>query len=174
MQWVNGVDTTAENAEIIEQHIHNAEKWFGKSADQSGNDWAEEASLTPFRAISGASDFGADANDEAKIFGTDDLPDRAGTTHFCVRHLMMSAVSVGTDSVLRFIFGVGTMAASEALGQYTDMMLTDARKGGPVGIVGHRIPSNLGVKVWIRLKNATDNAAADFFISLQEDPPQGA
>ena len=46
----------------IEKHFHNYERWFGKSADQSGvNPWATSLSTaamrTAFRAISGSAAF---------------------------------------------------------------------------------------------------------------------
>lgn len=64
----------------IERHLHNRERWFGISGDQSGNDWAVEAGLNAFRAISGNGDFGSDANDEAKVLGTADTPAISGRT----------------------------------------------------------------------------------------------
>ena len=57
-----------------DEHFHTRERWFGISGDQSGDDWALAAGLTPFQAISGNGVFGADANDEAKVLGTDDTP----------------------------------------------------------------------------------------------------
>ena len=43
-------ETTAQNMLSTEvqhdSHFHNREYWFGKSADQSGNNWGTRAGLT--------------------------------------------------------------------------------------------------------------------------------
>lgn len=158
-----------DETEIVERHLHNRERWFGKSGDQSGNDWAVEAGLTPFRAISGDGVFGADANDEAKVLGTDDTPAIAGMTKFDPHRLMVTAASNANDWVLRFIYGTGTMAEAESAGQYTDVMVQEAKKGSPVDIMKIRCTCGL-FKLWVRAKNATNNATIDFFIGIHEYP----
>jgi len=41
------------NLEEHDDHFHNVERWFGKRAPQTANNWADHASLAPYRAISG-------------------------------------------------------------------------------------------------------------------------
>ncbi|GAG30502.1 unnamed protein product, partial [marine sediment metagenome] len=69
----------------IEHHLHNYERWFGKSADQSGNDWAIESGLTAFQAESAAGDFGT----AIKILGPADTPDQTGMTKFDLHRVMV-------------------------------------------------------------------------------------
>ena len=170
---MNGVDIIGllrqieQEAYEIEHHLHNRERWFGISADQSGNDWGIEAGLTPYRAISGAGVFGADADDEAKVLGTDDTPAIADMTMFDPHRIMVTASSKATDWVLRLVYGSGTMAASEGLGQYSDMMVQEAKKGSPIDVIMPRTTC-ADCKTWIRAKNVTDNATIDFFVGIHE------
>ena len=145
-----------------DRHFHNRERWFGKSGDQSGNNWGTQASLTPFRAISGNGDFGSDADDEAKVLGTDDTPAIAGNIEFDIRRLEVESASNANPFVVRVIWGTGTMAAAESAGQYSDVMVMEARKGSPISCLAKRRISGTD-KVWIRIKNGTDNATLDFF-----------
>lgn len=152
-----------------DDHFHARERWFGISADQSGNDWALEAGLTPFRAISGNGIFGEDANDEAKVLGTDDTPVIAGKRLFDMHEIFITALSAATVYILRFIWGTGTMAASEALGQYADVPVMKESAAGRSLIQEIRMPKVAAdTKVWCRAKNATDNATADFLVGLHE------
>ncbi len=166
-------DQSLLTAQIEEhdQHFHNREYWFGKSADQSGNNWGTRASLTPYRAISGNNDFGQDADDEAKCIGSDDTPVRAGSTQFDFRRVQVVAVSSNTVYLFRIIHGTGTMAAAEAAGQYTEAPFfkeSPPSKGSPLDLVQERIP--VSHKAWIRVKNATDNATIDFLSGIHEYP----
>ncbi|KKL61188.1 hypothetical protein LCGC14_2197810 [marine sediment metagenome] len=151
-----------------DEHFHSRERWQGKSGNQSGDDWATEAGLTVFRVISGDGDFGSDANDEAKVLGIDDTPTISGNTEYDIRRVMISASSNATDWILRFIYGTAVMNQNETDGQYTDIMLTSAKKGIPGDDV--RLPRLVcGVdKIWAKGKNASNNATLDFFIGLHE------
>ncbi len=152
-----------------EHHLHNRERWFGKSVDQSGNNWGTLASLTPYTAISAAGAFGSDPDDEALVLGTDDTPQIAGHTQYDPHRIMVTAASNATDSVLRLIYGTGTMADAESAGQYSDVMVTEARKGMPTEIkMPHDSIVAGSTKIWMRLKNATNNATVDFFLGIHE------
>ena len=158
---------TEQEAYETEHHLHNRERWFGKLGAQTATDWGDEASLTPYRAISGNGVFGADANDEALVLGTDDTPAIAGMVSYDAHRLMISAASTATDWILRIIYGTGTMADAETAGEYTDVMLTEAKKGVPVDVMMPRTTC-ASCKVWVRAKNATNDATIDFFIGIHE------
>ena len=153
----------------IEKHLHNRERWFGIAAPQTATDWGELASLAPYRAISGLGVFGADANDEALVLGPDNTPAIAGMTRFDAHRVLITAASNATDWVLRLIYGDVplTMVQCEALGQYSDFMVQEARKGSPVDVLMPRCHCTDG-RLWIRAKNATNNATVDFFIGIHE------
>ncbi len=153
-----------------DEHFHSRERWVGKSGNQSGDDWALETGLTPFRCISGSGDFGSDTDDEAKVLGIDDTPSIPGNTLFDIRRIMVSASSNSTDWVMRFIYGTAVVDQNETDGQYTDIMLTDAKKGIPGDDV--RLPrlTSGTDKVWVKGKNATNNATLDFFVGFHEYP----
>jgi hypothetical protein len=153
--------------QTIERHFHHKNRTFGKSADQSGNNWATEDSLTPFRATSGNGVYGADANDEAKVFGSSDTPFISGHLFFDPGLIQVMAASVDTVYIIRLIWGLGTMADAIAAGQYSSIparfdsvnpQLT-AFLQIPVGCA--RL--SVGTKVWIQIKNVTNNATMDFY-----------
>lgn len=153
-----------------DEHFMNRERWFGISGDQSGNDWALEAGLTPFQAISGNGVFGADGNDEAKVIGTDDTPITAGKNFYMLHKLLVLDASVATVYLLRIVYGSDTMANNEAAGQYSDVGFireSGVGRGAPIELkmVMLRVGTD---KVWIRAKNATDNATIDFLVGLHE------
>ena len=168
--WLNGEtypgSKILEEVLDVEHHLHNRERWCGISADQGGEDWALEAGLTVFRATSGLGVFGAGATDAAKIISTDDTPFIAGMTRFDVHRVKVHAASNANPYVLRFVWDATDMATGEAAGRYSDVMISDARKGGPVDIIMPRL--TLTDKVWCRAKNGTDDATIDFFIGLHE------
>jgi len=173
MLWLNGIADGAALLEHIDHevveiahHLHNRERWFGIVAPQTAVDWGEQTSLVPYRAISGAGIFGVDANDEAQVLGTADTPAIAGMAYFDAHRIEVLAASNADEYVLRLVYGTGTMAAAELAGQYSDMMITDARKGAPIDVLMPRIPA--GWQLWIRSKNAANNATIDFFIGIHE------
>jgi len=157
--------------EIVEEHLHSRERWFGKSADQSGNNWGTD-NLTAYQAISGNGVYGADDNDEAKVLGSDDTPSISGMIYFDPHRITVVAVSSDTVYKIRTVYGTGTMAAAIAAEQFTEthiMTYTDkANKfgGAPFDIMMPRI--DVGTKIWVQCKNATNNATVDFFIGIHE------
>ena len=170
MERINGLEQNATalasiagEVTEINDSIHAPVRWLGIAAPQTATNWGEVEGLTPYRAISGLGVFGADANDEALVIGTDDTPFIAGRTHFDVHRILVSAASNANPFVLRIIYGTGTIGDAQTANQYTDFMLSDARKGLSVPI--HMPEGASGVtKLWVRAKNAADNATVDFFI----------
>ena len=164
-------DVSAEVTEI-EHHIHNRERWFGKTGSQTATDWGTLASLTAYTAISGSGTWGADENDEAQLLGTADTPAITGMAKFDLHRLFMVAFSAATVYYIRIVWGTGTMADAITAGQYSDVPVatnvTPANKatGSPIDIIMPRIAA--GTKVWAQCMNATDNATVTFLIGLHE------
>ena len=155
----------------IERHIHGRERWLGKSADQSGDDWAAN-NLTPFRAISGTNAYGADANDEAKVLGTLDTPQITGMVRYDMHRIMMVAASSETVYKLRIVYGSGTMADAITAGQYTELCVMADAAVAQVPHDAFEIMMPRGycgvTKVWVQAWNATNNATIDFLVALHE------
>jgi hypothetical protein len=155
----------------IERHLHGRERWMGKSADQSGADWAAD-SLTPFRAISGDGAYGADANDEAKVLGTSDTPVITGMVRYDLHRLMMVAASSDTVYKLRIVYGSGTMADAITAGQYSEICVMADAAAAQVPHDAFEIMMPRGycgvTQVWIQAWNATNNATIDFLVALHE------
>lgn len=144
------------------------ERWFGKSADQSGDDWAADV-LTLYRAISGNGVYGADASDEALVLGAEDTPDQSGMTHFRVSRLLVMAASAATVYKLRLVWGTGTMAAAITAGQYTELMAALVTAAGPYVPVEVKAPIlAAGTRAWLQIKCVTNNATLDFLVGIRE------
>ena len=156
----------------IEKHFHNVERWVGKLAVQTATSWADDNIDTPFRAISGANDYGADASDEAQVLGTDDTPIIAGTVKYDPFRISIVSLSTDTEWKLRLVYGSGTMATAITAGQYSEVMVINAVAGSKSGgtPVDFRVPRlNSGIdQVWLQAWNVTDNATCDFFIGVHE------
>lgn len=169
-----GVADAAKEATLVEhdQHHHNIEYWFGKKAVQTATDWADRASLTPFRAISGNNDWGADPNDEAQVLGSDDTPVGVGATEFDIRRIQVLDVSNAGVFLLRIVWGTGTMADAIAAGQFTELSsLQVSSPNGQAKPADDIIPRlAVGTKVWVQAKNGTDNAWIDFLVGVHEYP----
>lgn len=165
-------NSLAYRLEEIEKHHHSQERWFGKSADQSGNDWGVEGGLTSYQAISGSGDYGGDADDEAKILGTDDTPVSSGYAYFDMHHMLIVDVSQATPYILRVVWGTGTMADAITAGQYSTVAVEadptnpQQSSGLPMPVMMPRVAA--GSKLWIQAQNATDNATIDFLIGIHE------
>lgn len=164
-------DSLAYKVNEIEKHFHTRERWFGKRADQSGDNWGED-NLTPFRAISGNGVYGADANDEAKICGADDTPIFAGSAYMDMHRILVVATSIDTHWKIRVIYGTGTMADAITAGQYSEIMVKfdsvnpQQSAGVPIEVRMPRVAA--GTKIWAQAKSATDNATIDFFAGGHE------
>ena len=174
---VGSSNSLAYRVHEIEKHFHNFERWFGKSADQSGvNPWASSLSTTgmrtAFRAISGSSAFGADANDEAQCWGLNDTLSVGGIiqTKLDFHQLFVTASSVTTVWYLRIVYGSGTLSDAITSGQYTEFpLVADAAQNGSIDIIVPIMMPRITIgihKIWIQGKNVTDNATIDFLIGV--------
>ena len=155
----------------LERHFHGRERWRGKLAVQTATDWADDV-LTPFRAISGANAYGAEANDEALVLGTADTPAIAGNTRFDLHRLIMTGASSSTAYKLRIVYGTGTMADAVAAGTYTEVVVMSDPSAAqvPHEIIDVMMPRGTcgSTKVWVQAWNATDNATFDFLVGWHE------
>lgn len=150
----------------IERHLHNRERWFGISANQTGDDWALRGTLNPFQLTSGADDWGA----WAKVLGPDDTPAIAGMVKYDGHRVLITDLGAATPFIMQLAWGVDPAAALIA-GLFTEFMLVAAdavvaRAGGlPVDIITKRV--DVGTPIYARTKAATADTL-DFFIGIHE------
>jgi hypothetical protein len=163
-----------KDAEYSEEHLHHKVRWFTKKTSQSATEWCSpvEGNLANYyRAISGNSVYGADANDEAKVFGTADVP-ISGMVTGDFDEMLVIANSSLTMYLCRIIWGTGTLAEAVAMGQYSEFpyIRGDSDKVRKVMTIPcEKVPvtiSGLPVKIWVQVANATDNATIDFVIGV--------
>ncbi len=170
------VDTLSEALHLIgsvDDHNHNPGRSFGKSADQSGDNWMTEASFTLFRAISGNGVYGAtDDADTTKVIGSDDTPLYTGAG-YDMREVLVVAVSEGTLYYIRFIWHTDNAALGIAANQFTELATlfdtTNPNLAAGISIETFMPDLEAGVKVWAQCANATDNATLDFIVIIQPE-----
>lgn len=178
---VNGLsgvyNSLAYKLHEVEKHFHNHERWYGKSADQSGvNPWSAALSgtgmVTSYRAISGANDYGGDTNDEAQVWGLYDTLSVGGVSQakLDAHKIFITASSIQTIWYLRFIYGAGTMADAITAGQFSTIpLVADAAQGGSIDVIVPIMTPRITIgthKMWVQGKSATNNATIDFLVGL--------
>jgi hypothetical protein len=150
----------------VEKHFHTRARWFGKLASQTGTDWADNT-LSPYRVISGDNVYGADANDEALVFGTADIV-ITGQTKYDADSIMVVASSATTPWKIRFIYGTGTMADAITAGQFSETIVQVISVSSRLAKENFRMPRlTIGTdKLWAQGWNASDNATLDFLVGI--------
>jgi hypothetical protein len=171
----NLVENTAHEsvmteAEIIENHQHNYERWFGASGGQIGP--GLQTSLTPFRVTSAAlaNGFGTPVT----IFTGIETPTQFGMTKFDFHRVhIVDAQNNNKTYRLRFANssrGHGSFADAVAGGVYTDIafrLSNAANQPIPIPMFSRRL--NSGTVVWAAV--ATLDAVAqwvDFLVGIHE------
>lgn len=143
------------------------ERWFGISADQSGNDWAADR-LVPFVVASGNGVYGT----EIKVLGPDDTPVFVGSTDFIIHRLLIVDVDDDTEYKIRIAYGDSTFAAAIAAAQYTEAMFkftaTIPTETSWIPVCTDTQQIRIGTKVWVDVKNANDGSEVDFYVGLRE------
>ena len=163
-------DSLAYKVSELESHIHNHEHWRGKLAVQTATNWMDNV-LTPFRAISGANAYGANANDEAQVIGSADTPVSVGMVKYDCYRIIILALSSNTIWKLRMVWGTGTLAQAITAEQFTELMVLNIIATGNAGgfPVDFRMPRiSVGTKLWVQAWNASLGATIDFCIGIHE------
>jgi len=166
-----------EAAWLNRRNANHDIRWYGKKAIQDATHWADVATLTPFRAISGANTWGTDGGsggDVAQVFGTADLlwndPRTLEAPNGGIfSKILFHANSSVTIYKFRFIYGKGAQTYTDAINnnQYSELMFfrmnTDTTR-----IVREvrtrRLP--IDCQIWAQCWNASDNATIDFFVGV--------
>ena len=162
------------DAEYAEEHCHHKVRWFAKRNPQTVTNWCTSlvsGLAQPFRAISGAGVYGADAGDEAQVFGSADIP-IIGMLTGDFNEVLVTANSSATIYACRIVWGTGTLADAIAATQYTEFpyLRGNADNNRKVQVTpSPLIPitiAGLPTKIWIQCANASDNATMDFVVGV--------
>lgn len=178
---VNGLsgvsNSLAYKVHEIEKHFHNDERWYGSSGDISGaNPCAKSVSDAGmpdmFYAISGNDTYGADANDEAFVWGLADTLSVGGVSQvkLDLHDIFITASTITTIWYLRVVYGTGTLADAIAAGQYSEVpVVADAAQNGSIDMILPFMMPRITIgthKLWIQAKSTTDNATIGFLVGL--------
>lgn len=158
-----------ECAEISEEHAHHICRWYGIRAPQTATEWASATTLTPYVCISGAGTWGAEANDEAKVFGTDDVLWDEDFSMGDFDEILFVANTSTTLYRFRMIWGSAAQSMADAIaaGQYSEALFI---RGNTDNV---RIPRvmkteliGITAQIWAQCMNATDNATLSFLVGV--------
>jgi hypothetical protein len=168
-----------------EEHVHNIVRWYTKRTAQTATNWCAPVAgnlANFYRCISGAGTWGTDGShdpaappsDEAFLFGTGDLLTELGTNLAWgdFDKVLILQNSSNTLYLMRFIYGLGTMADAIAANQYTEMVWFRPAADNNRRVYEMKMPRVpvIGYKLWAQCQNATDNATIDFVLGVHAYP----
>ncbi len=152
----------------IEHHLHNHERWFGKTAVQTATDWGTTPSTAPYTVVSGNNTWGT----EIQVIGSGDTPIQTGKTYFDPHRIFAIASSVSTIWLLRMIYGTGTAADAITANQFTDfpIRIDSANPAQSAGAAFDMMMEHVaaGTQIWMQGWNATNGATLTFLIGVHE------
>lgn len=160
-----------EVTKFAEDHQHQLRRWYGKRNPQTDTLWADGTTLAlPYHCISGASTWGAAANDEAKVFGSDDTLEPGYLTGD-FDEILVVANSSATVYRIRVIWGSGSMADAIAANQWSEIMFFrgNADNNRKVQVL-HTPLIAITDQIWAQCANATDDATIDFYVGVHGYP----
>jgi hypothetical protein len=165
---------TMKETEFAEEHLHHIVRWFGKLNPQTATNWCVSVDghlAQPYQAISGNGTWGTDANDEAQLFGTADIP-IVDMLRGDFNEILIVANSSNTLYFNRVVWGTGSIADAVAANQYTEFPFFRPAADNNRKVMTcptRKIPITIGglpVKVWLQTQNVTDNATIDFIVGV--------
>ena len=144
---LDGQDAVLREVNIVVNHHHNQEHWYGAGA--------VEDSLTGYNIISGNGIFGAETEIFSSAFAM------AGKFSYDFHRISPMTISSATVYLVRIIWGLGTVGDAETAGQFTTFPIISSGIGAnidglPEDILNKGI--NFGNTVWMKCKNATNLA----------------
>lgn len=164
-----GLDNKILNeAETINFHFHNRERWLGVAAVPVGETHvADTDSMTGFQIDAGNDAWGS----WVQIVGSEDTPVITGMTKVDMHRIMVTDVEI-KKVITRIQFAGGEDPDAEVAtvnGNYTEIIVTPDNDGkqDAYDIKIPRFPT--GIKGWARCWiKGTDTGTIDFFIGIHE------
>ena len=148
-----------EEIEVVEQHFHSKQRWYGKIADNDETN-AIEDSLTPFRITSGVGEYGT----EVCIVGSADIL-IPGKTEFDLHKILFLNSQKAELFKLKLAWGTGTHAEALLAGNYSTSMVNFSTLTGKTEGLEAQMPKIAnGNKVWISCWSITNSQYVDLFV----------
>lgn len=158
---------TYQESFFSDYHNHNRSRTFGLRAPQTGTNWGDPATLTPYVVVSGNNTWGA----SVQGLGTGDTPVFTTSKLFDPRRFLVVANTSNTVGRIRMIYGSPTQTdvQSIAAGQWTEEPFIRDSSAIPKGDFDFRVPLILcGWQLWFQYWNATNLASISFLFSIHE------
>ena len=154
---------------LVRRNANHNTRWYGILSPQTATEWADPTTLTPYQCISGNGTWGAEENDEAKVFGTDDLLWNVNFGSGSFDEIYFVANSSATIYRFRLIYGTAAQSMAQAIAaeQWSETMFI--REVADKSRISRIMPTcRIGIccQIWAQCMNATDNATLDFFVGV--------
>ncbi len=155
--------------EILGQHVHNDELWWGSVAAPNESNACESNVDRPFTAASGNNTWGVGI----PVIGSNDRPVKPWQTEYDLHRIAISGVDNATPWKLRFLYGDQSLDEAAAANRYTETMSIASGVGnnigaGPSELRFPRIP--VGWRVWAQAWNFTNLDTISFFAAAHGYP----
>lgn len=154
--------------DIIQEHHHNWENWFGAAVVPAGTTHRADRvgiTQTPFVPDAGNDDWGA----WLQLLGSIDTPVRSGNLAYDMHRIYVVAAEVDNVYFAQFAFG-SSGAIALAAGNYSDFIFSPVTPGAveiAVDLRVNRVP--VGTPAWVRIMAPTqDTATLSFYLGLHE------
>jgi hypothetical protein len=168
------LDNLLEEVEVIEQHLHGDERWYGKAVTPAGEThiadlitaYTNTHIVAPFQLDAGNENWGA----WVQLLGSSDTPMEAGKTMFDFHKILITAAEQ-TLAPTFIQMAVGTSGAAGLTAKtYTTIGYHTAVNHGSQGAVSFMLKRHtVGTKCWGRTLSIGKNTGTiDFYIGLHE------
>lgn len=155
-------ESAADEAEVVEEHLHGTDRWYGIKVPQTDTSWADATSMTAFQATSGNNTWGP----ALKVFGSADTLENPSFTYGDFGEILPVSNSSATVYRIRFIWGSSDNLTAINAGQWTEAMFIRSNADNNRKIMQIRSPRiPVTDKIWCQIWNASNNATLDFYIS---------
>jgi hypothetical protein len=140
-----------EESEIIENHLHNYEKWFGAFSGVADELHVAErmgGGILPFTLTSGNDDFGS----WVQVFGSTDTPIVQDKTHFDFHRCLITGTNSTATFIIQIVSGESSEIAdkltAEDFNEFPYISSSNSNDSGISEVIDKRCA--VGEKIWMR------------------------
>jgi hypothetical protein len=165
-----GIINYQDDLDIIKQHHHNYEKWFGLAAVPSGEVHRADrmaGGIAPFQLVAGNNTFG----NWVQVLGSGDTPVQAGKLKFDFHRVLVTGTNSTRPFNIQIIIGESSGFAAKLLAEDFDefpyISATNNNDSGINETIDKRYV--VGEKVWMRCVDIGGNGTnINFYIGVHE------
>lgn len=160
-----------DEVEIVEEHFHNNEKWFGAATVPAGETHVADrmdGAVVPFQLTAGNNDFNAVWT---QILGSADTPVVAGKTLFDKHRILVTTTNSTNAFVIQFVCCEAADIAAKLIAEdFTEVPYISATNNADAGIADMLDDlHSTGEKIWARCACVGANGTVlNFYLGIHE------